>query len=681
MSPSGYTGAINTPTAEVLPLGSMNISYTNNVPEWTSKYPGVGYFGSTDLGFGPLPGLEIVGRLVNDGDISCDQQLPYCQSRARDLSAGAKYELPFALPLETHLAIGGSDLAGGAKNFTQQYAALTSYLLRGLDLTIGASRGVSPAALMNGIFGSAVYHINDYFKVAMERDTREYRVGGSFVYEIANGLDFELGLSRKITNNLPTQISQTNIGLTYLFGGKVEPPPGPSFPIPGSVTVAPPPAAPLQLPLSFTAPGNLAAKAVPAVPPKTEDQQADSIASALAGHGFGHIFVARIQKQGWWIKAESVGWRKNQLDGIGAAIGVLLKQNLNPDDTVVITLTYMQKETLSAKSTMECLRRFVLGDNYCDGDRTLELVNGKDIPDVAKVQWLVTDYDSTRFHPQFEFKPAFNYVVGNDYGLYDYSVGLSSGWEVELGKGLLWSGAYLTPLANSSQYTSNGVWYDSRITNRFASNYLSYTSEVLQRTWVEVSAGYQNQTDVGSQVEFDWLSANGRMRLQSLLADYRSDSTPNVSHTPAYLSGRYSLLPGLWSIDLTGGKFYNGDRGFELASNHWFGDYRLQFYLRDSGNTPTMPKTQFLGFDISFPLGPKQSYQAGPFTFRGGDHTVMALQTTYHQGANTITTGYGVEPTHDHGVYRDILDFDRAGVDDLWANIDRVREAIKAVQN
>ncbi len=679
MAPSGYTGAINTPTAEVLPLGTMNVSYTNNVPEWTRKYPGVGYFGSTDLGFGVLPGLEVVGRLVNDGDISCDQLLPNCQSRARDLSAGAKYEFPFILPLDTHLAIGGSDLAGQAKNFTQEYAALTSYRLRGLDLTIGASRGVSTAALMNGIFGSAVYHVNDYFKVEMERDTREYRVGGSFVYGIANGLDLELGLSRKLTQNTPTQTSQVNIGLTYLFGGKVEPPPGPSFPLPGGVTEARPPSAP---PLLGQGPPTAnAAPTAPAVPARTEDQEAEYMASALASHGFGHVSVARVQNRGWWIKAEPVGWRKNQLDGIGAAIGVLLQQHLNPDDTVVITLTYMQKETLTARATLECLRRFVLVDNYCDGERTIELMNGKEIPDLGQAQWLVSNYDSTRFHPQLEFKPVFNYVIGNEYGLYDYSMGLSSGWEVELARGLLWSGAYLTPLLNSSQYTAKGIWYDSRITNRFASNYLSYTYEVLQRTWVEVSAGYQNQTDVGTQVEFDWLSASGRLRLQSMLADYRSDNVPNVSHTPAYLSGRYSLLPGLWSIDLTGGKFYNGDRGVQAASNHWFGDYRLQFYYRDSGNTPTMPKTQFVGFEVSFPLGPKQSYQAGPVTLRGGDHTAMDLQTTFHQSANTITTGYGIEPTHDHGLYRDILDFDRAGVEDLWANIDRVRAAIKEVQN
>ena len=405
------------------------------------------------------------------------------------------------------------------------------------------------------------------------------------------------------------------------------------------------------------------------------------MAAALASHGFGHVSVARIAHRGWWIKAEPVGWRKNQLDGIGAAIGVLLNQHLNPDDTVTITLTYMQKETLTARATLECLSRFVLGDNYCDGERTIDLFNGKNIPDLVEAQWLVTDQDSSRFHPQLEFKPAFNYVVGNEYGLYDYSVGLSSGWEMELAQGLLWSGAYLTPLANSSQYTSRGIWYDSRITNRFASNYLSYTYEVQPRTWVEVSAGYQNQTDVGSQVEMDWLSANGRWRLQSLLADYRSDNLPNTTHTPAYLSGRYSLLPGLWDIDLTGGKFYNGDRGVQAASNHWFGDYRLQFFYRDTGNTATMPKTQFVGFDVVFPLGPKQSYQLGPVSLRGGDHTLMDLQTTFHQSANTITTGYGVEPIHDHGLYRDILDFDRAGVDDLWANIDRVRAAIKAVQD
>ncbi len=712
MAPEGYTGAINTPTAEVLPLGSMNLSYTNNIPEWTRQYPGVGFFGGTTLGFGPLPGLEIVGRLVNDGNTNCDQFLPGCQSRSRDLSAGAKYELPWLLPLDTHLAVGGTDLAGSARNFSQQYAVLTSNGLKGLDLSLGLSRRISTAALMNGVFGSAVYHLNDYFSLIAERDTQEYRVGGSFVYALANGLELQLGLSRKVTNNLPTQINQTNLGLTYLFGGKVEAPPGPTFALPGepdgvalpqgsssaqttsgatASETTPgagrqdPSLAGLRSPSPQGGPSPL--PAAPAAPAPSDQDQAEAIAEALAKQGFGHIHVARLDTPGWWIKAESIGWRKNQLDGIGVAIGVLLKQPLNPEDRVVITLTYLQRETLTASSTLECLRRFKLGDDYCNGDQTLDLSNGKTHPDMAPAQWLVTDGEPTRFHPQFEFKPAFNYVVGNEYGLYNYSVGLSSGWEVELAKGLLWSGAYLTPLSNSSQYTAQGVFYNNRITNRFASNYLSYTQEVLERTWVELSAGYENQltpgmqneTDPGAQLEVDWLSPNGRTRLQSVVGDYHSN-LPNVSHTPAYLSGRYSILPGLWSLDLTGGKFYNGDRGAELASNHWFGDYRVQFYYRKSGNTTFMPTAQFMGFDLFFPLGPKQSYAVGPVTFRGGDHTAMGLQTTIHQGNNNITTGYGVETTHDHGLYRDILDFDRAGVEDLWANIARVREAIKEVQ-
>ena len=69
IAPTGYTGAINTPTADVAPLGTVLLSLSNNTPEMPRLYAQDGPFGGVTLGFGLLPGLEAFGRLTYDGDI------------------------------------------------------------------------------------------------------------------------------------------------------------------------------------------------------------------------------------------------------------------------------------------------------------------------------------------------------------------------------------------------------------------------------------------------------------------------------------------------------------------------------------------------------------------------------------------------------------------------------------
>ena len=71
IAPTGYTGAINTPTAEVAPVGTALLSLSNNTPEMPRVLAQAGPFGGVTLGFGLLPGLEAFARLTYDGDLFC----------------------------------------------------------------------------------------------------------------------------------------------------------------------------------------------------------------------------------------------------------------------------------------------------------------------------------------------------------------------------------------------------------------------------------------------------------------------------------------------------------------------------------------------------------------------------------------------------------------------------------
>ena len=117
-------------------------------------------------------------------------------------------------------------------------------------------------------------------------------------------------------------------------------------------------------------------------------------------------------------------------------------------------------------------------------------------------------------------------------------------------------------------------------------------------------------------------------------------------------------------------------------SHHWFGDHRLTFYYRDtqSPDATTMPRTKFAGFEISFPLGPRESGFIGPLSVRGQDQLSLGLETKVGAKDNYITSGYGAVPGLRHGL-SDITDQDRTGVEDLWANRYRLRAVMRELES
>ena len=180
LSPSGYTGAINTPTAHVQPWGVANLSWTNSNPEY-ARTSSQGSFGSINAGIGLLPGLEAVGRLSYAGDLTCNQYKPGCEGSIRDLSLSAKYQLPLDLGPHTRAAIGVSDFGGAATLFRQTYGVVTT-TWKDAQFSLGYSHPSSAQALLQGTFGSVRYALTPRWHLLAEHDTQENRAGLQYQY-------------------------------------------------------------------------------------------------------------------------------------------------------------------------------------------------------------------------------------------------------------------------------------------------------------------------------------------------------------------------------------------------------------------------------------------------------------------------------------------------------------------
>ena len=713
LAPSGYTSTLNTPSADVLPTGTLAMGLANNNPEFPRKFPGYGYSGSTVLGFGALPGLELTSRLAYDGDLNCNayDSTYDCRSWTRDVSINGKYQLPLTLPLNTRLAAGFTDFGGAATNFKQHYGVASSRW-NYLEFSLGYAKPSSSTALLNGTFWGGTVHVTERIKVSVEDDHRQRRYGASFTHPLMDGLDLQATLSRRFQGDTALQANQVTVGFQWALDhaarqrGSSQPGQRVSFEQPRQrledarqyaasvqATTTTPSPAPAPLPASATTasatpyasvPGlaRLAPETTTAPVPTTvtpSQPPAPTLSQALAKRGFRNIHIGRTPDNTQWLVAEPVGWRQSRLEALGAALATWLSVPGAEDDRLWLTLTYLQQPVFSVETTRACARQFREGEDQCGHRPALRFLAADQRPEA--VEWQERGAHSDWLHPRLEVGLALRYNVGTEYGLTDHSAALSGGWEVPLAKGLLWQGNYTSDSINSDDYAKpTGYWYNSRIRQQRQTQLVSYQHQVLPRTWVQVSEGYITPTDRGEQANVHWLSPMGRWRVSGMAAQYKTVDAvgPSQLHQPRLLSARYSVLPGLWSVDVTQGRFYYGDQGTRVMSHHWFGDHRLTFYYRDtqSPDATAMPRTKFAGFEISFPLGPRESGFIGPLNVRGQDQFSLGLETKVGANDNYITSGYGAVPGLRHGL-ADITDQDRTGIEDLWANRYRLRAVLR----
>ena len=713
LSPLGTRGAINTPTADVMPWGDAAAALVNNNPEIKNSRPGVGEFGSFVGGFGFLPGLEGVARLAYVGDSRCNQFDSACQSSMRDLSVSGKYQLPLSLPLQTRLALGFTDYGGAATNFRSRYAVATS-TLGDIDLSLGYSQREALQNLQSGAFGSAVWQASEQWQAQLEYDTRETRAGLSYALPLGERSTLVAALSRKLGANSEQQTSQLGLTLSIALDKKTA-----ALPVQAQALYQAAPAlvsALAQLDMPIVADGPAPAQATPensgkapsgsnpgeplnSMPGQVAAQQAADLRTALERAGFvvwamqsTPLFAPGEQLRSLALEPRS--WRKNRLDALGHALAAWLDAG-DPAGHLLLALTYQGQPVVQAYITRTCAMLFRQGMDDCEGQPALALFSGdarpaallkalQDVPPQAQpAPQVAQSWRAPTLAPELEIGLGLRTAVGTEAGLLDYSSALELGGEITLAKGLGLQAYGTVPLANSREFAPGGVFESS-----------AYAKDTLQQAlltywqplglplpgWsaAQVAAGRVNGGDDGGQLDLLWLSPQGRWRAQWQAGAYES-ATYVQPRRPVWGALRYSVLPGHWQLELAAGQFYNLDQGWRISSVHRMGDATVNLYLRETGRPEGegLPIVRFAGFRIHYPLGPARSSELGPLSVRGADNWNWGVETKVGAKDNNITIGYGLTPALRHGLTSDVSDYDRGGVEDLWAGRVRVREGMR----
>ncbi|MBU3653237.1 MAG: YjbH domain-containing protein [Limnohabitans sp.] len=697
LAPSGYTGVINTPTALTMKSGSMGLALTNSIPEFHALYPGVGGFGGLNLGFGLVEGLEAVGRLTFNGDLNCDTYLAGCQSSTRDLSVGGKYQLPLEKIfgatianngyLRPDLAVGITDYGGAATLYRQKYVvgSLTSgpvVLSAGTASSIDSSHG---GGLINGKFGSAILKLTDHFSLLAETDTRERRAGISWSHRITGNADLHLAASKKFTHHTDQQASQATVGQTYYFGRgdkesaaqPLDTRPWPTVPLAASQPQPPPP------------------EPRPEPEPTSDHDKARALAEVFSQNGFSDVDVGKTPS-GWIVRAEPRVWRQNRLDAFGAAMASFMlaarKVNISDASQLSIAVTFMGQSVGGMSvggpfSALDCIKDYLKGNDLCMGARALSFHYEQErLPDFAQVQWLIRGEHSKRFMPQFEISPAASYTAGTEFGLFDYSIGTTLGWEVPLARGLFWQGFRARLITESDDFKDKNSYF-RRVgmgeASRPGANLLGYQQRLLPsvfpRLWGQLMKGDLGYKTSGQQFNGYWASEDGKYRMTWVRGEWHNPEMVQVRR-PNILNLGVRPFDSNFQVTYATGRFHNNDTGHRISTSFSFDDYGLQFFWRKTGPSDILPnRNAYMGFSLTLPLGPKQALTLGPTTWRLRDRWEVGVETKVGQKDNYIEPFYGAYPGIRHSLDTDVFDFNRNDVPLMEANAYRLRVTAREV--
>ena len=684
LTPSGYSGAFNTPTAEVLPWGQTWVSYTNNNPEMVRRNPGAGLFGSLNMAMGLVPGLELSGRLATEGDINCNQFAPGCRSSMRDLSFNAKYALPLELPGGAQLAVGLADYGGAATNFRHAFGVASVPVGTSAMVSLGYANTQARYPLLSGGFFNAQWFMTDNVQSLLEYDSQRWRAGVRVRYPLTDRWSMQAAWSTRLQADMPQQRQQLSFGLTYALEKPQQHASGAAVSQRSHDNRYWQAA---QQALPATVPDLKAPPPAPAPPAPTEapqrQAQAQSLKSAYEAAGFGALHIgwvanANAAARHWVVRAEPAAWRHGLPQALGQALSVWLQAATHDDDTLTLTLSRAGADAVTVATSLDCLRQFKNGMDRCDHHAAIDLQAPAHSSNDPTVQWHVMPTFLDQVLPTLEIGPALEKTLGTEVGLMDYQLGVDLGWQLPLGAGWQWQGNLVAPVAQSDDFRANGAFANYRLPRGVESSLLSRSWQPWRGTFVQASAGAIRGGDVGGQWDMAHWAADGRLRLGATLGSYHS-STLNRDFRPQWLQAQYSLIPGKWSAELTAGQFYWGDKGFRVASQHWFDQHRVTLFLSQTGaDTPgtLTPKTRVAGLQLTIPFGGDRAAQLGRVTVAGRDQWPVSVQSKVGGTDNRVSRIYAVMPVPRHGL-ADLTDHDRAAPIELWARRNSIREAMR----
>lgn len=706
----GYTGIMNVPNALTAPEGAIDLLNTNQIePQWRdAAQRRVVRQDNYLFTLGAFSHLEGAMRLAE------------APGRARDLSANAKLRIPWIPAYYPQLAIGIQDVAGGAPHLRTIYA-VASHQWEPFRFSAGYGRGPDR---LKGVFGGVELRLADWLYLLAEHDT----------YEAAAGLRLATSADRRVSLGLTlrTPLERAGnfdvaVGLRIPLGRRPAPPApaggtassmegvtwqegptgqarqarqvgqvgqvgqagqaGPagaaasSAPVLASKTrpdhpISTPAQAQAQTPAQTQAQAQAQAPAPTAAALPDQAGQLRALRRELADLGFEDVRVGTIGPEVCYLELENSRFNRNEVDGIGVALGVATRRLPATFTRVVLRVKKLNLPVIEISAPVAPLRTYLNDPSPEASDQQLPLLAnrlqvanaGRRLP--AGLTLLPGVENRQRGHSALVLRPGLRTTVGTEVGVFDYRLSARADLITRL-----WPGATLNSRADipvdwSDNFregaTFNRTGHNDPVIDRV---FLSQAHKLSPAVTNQIGAGLLLEDTYGVLNETIWLPEPGTHRLRLQLGRYR-DQDDRKAGNQILGSYRYALPAWDLALEGTAGRFFGGDEGVQLEAQRFFGDVAVAAIY-------THTEERMLSFRITVPLTTRRDMKPGLLQVRGAEQFGHQLNTVLARkgDANPVVFGLGTRAQTMVNIERAIHNADRLHHRYLRQQLPRMRDA------
>ena len=618
----GATGGLTIPSAYVLESGDLALSLGNY------QDPKLGTFNrklNYSLGIGILPGVELFGRFAEyTTRRSLNPGAPNLFGSGgkglSDISANLKWQLPIDLPGVPKLAVGATDIGGGAVNFKSRYA-VASDEVGPLRWSLGYAQGQarpSGAKVLDGVFGGAEVKLGSSRATLLaETDGTQQHAGLRYYSEAMPWLG-----DGQLVGTL-----QRSFGATTLAGRSANA---------TSVNVS------LVVPLGTSdkvrqGRTEAALRTLPALDQAmpagamvaTAQDRLDSLARALRATGLDRVRVGLLGN-GLVVEYENYRYLHNEADALGIVLG-LAAESAPAGTTRVHALTRKAGlEVLETSVDVAAYRSFLRDGDAARVKNTLGfgLLPGYD---EAAVQWAEGDAGAGRRRNlvRVSVKPLLSYALGTEFSAFDYSLAANVRSTASLWKGAEVYADVVQRITHTANTEPGRIFASSRQRNGLRTLALQQSLWLAPRVFASVGAGKYDYEGLGAEGESilflpwnsDTVHLNGRYLRRS------GDALPRTVEAYAG-SYRWRFNSETW-VEAGYQQYTDRSTGPSVVLTRWFGDVAVQLFARKGGNNT------FVGLEVNLPLTPRQGMAAGPVQVSGSPRFAQSIRTRLTTGGNT----------------------------------------------
>ncbi len=664
-----YTGLLKTPNAQVADYGLAQFDFSNPIERNSGYIDGYNYMATAGL----LPGLEVTGRIATqEHDSHCFTE----GCGIRDLSASAKYQLPFIPKDWFDVAIGARDMGGAANNFRAYYGVLSKQWKQ-LRFTAGAGTSESALGQLDGPFGGVEWQPLDWLQFLAEYDANSVNVGAKLFTPqqwSANGWQTYTSVQAYQQEDRAERDYWFGVGVKVplWLGSKHTIAAAPQNQVtPEEIAAVNQQAATLDQPLTTVSQPVPAATPVVAatVAPATAAVITDTqpLVAQLQQAGFESIRAAVLDKQ-LVVALENNRYNWNELDALGVALGLMADYAPQQSSELQLILLNQKLPVLSLSTSRSCALAYLQQSGNCDNRSRFFDVSTRDLAQQLAKLNAQPETDTASFRPRLIVAPAIRSNIATEYGVVDYSLALSSNLQLPLWQGAMFDTRHLAPLSESDDYEDGAIWGKSRYDSEFDRVLVHQAFRLPADLFAKFSAGRIMSDYEGVQNETRWESAQGAHRFKLESARFTSDERDHTA-TPILGSYRYYHADWDWAGELTVGEFWQGDTGYKLVSKHWFGDTEIRLFLRDT-------REQIAGIEFAIPLTLRRDMKPTRIgQIRGSEQFAYGIETLVGKDHNRLTGGIGLTPGLTHNVDQVYFNRDRLSPAYVESHLIRLREA------